>query len=90
MCVFSNKNEGQSTGVRGSCRATITTIHVIVKSPKCQWVAYLIPIFGVIWGCLFLKEPITLSVLVGGSVVVVGTILVTRSARFVQARIATE
>ena len=53
-------------------------------------VAYLIPIFGVIWGCLFLKEPITLSMLVGGTVVLVGTILVTRSARVVQAPIATE
>ena len=44
-------------------------------------VAYLIPIFGVIWGFLFLKEPITPSMLVGGSVVLLGTILVTRSVQ---------
>jgi drug/metabolite transporter (DMT)-like permease len=42
-------------------------------------VAYLIPIFGVIWGYLFLGEPITVPMLIGGSVVLLGTILVTRS-----------
>ncbi len=53
-------------------------------------VAYLIPIFGVIWGGIFLKEPITLTMLIGGTVVLVGTILVTRAAKVVQAPIATQ
>ena len=43
-------------------------------------VAYLIPIFGVIWGFIFLSEPLTVGMLVGGSIVLAGTILVTRSA----------
>ena len=42
-------------------------------------VAYLIPVFGIIWGAIFLGEPITLTMLVGGGVVLAGTILVTRA-----------
>lgn len=53
-------------------------------------VAYLIPIFGVIWGCIFLKEPFTLTMLIGGSVVLAGTILVTRAAKVELASIATQ
>ncbi len=55
-------------------------------------VAYLIPIFGVIWGFVFLNEPLTLRMLVGGTVVLAGTILVTRSAtpsKLVDARLST-
>ncbi len=44
-------------------------------------VAYLIPIFGVLWGYLFLEEQITNQMLLGGSVVLMGTILVTRGAK---------
>jgi drug/metabolite transporter (DMT)-like permease len=40
-------------------------------------VAYLIPVFGVLWGALFLGEPVTLALLLGGSLVVVGTALTT-------------
>ncbi len=47
-------------------------------------VAYLIPIFGVIWGCVFLHEPLTLRMLAGGIVVLTGTILVTRAAAPIQ------
>jgi drug/metabolite transporter (DMT)-like permease len=42
-------------------------------------VAYLIPIFGVLWGFLFLEESINTSMLVGGSIVLAGTILVSRN-----------
>ena len=42
-------------------------------------VAYLIPIFGVLWGFLFLEESINTSMLVGGSIVLAGTVLVSRS-----------
>ncbi len=42
-------------------------------------VAYLIPVFGIVWGAIFLGEPITLTMLVGGGVVLAGTILVTRT-----------
>jgi drug/metabolite transporter (DMT)-like permease len=44
-------------------------------------VAYLIPIFGVLWGFLFLNEPVTPSFLLGGSIVLVGTVLVTWASK---------
>jgi len=42
-------------------------------------VTYLIPVFGVLWGALFLGEAITLTVLAGGALVVLGTLLVLRN-----------
>ena len=53
----------------------------IYGASRSMIVAYLIPIFGIIWGCVFLRETITPSMLIGGTVVLFGTILVTRSAR---------
>jgi drug/metabolite transporter (DMT)-like permease len=41
-------------------------------------VTYLIPVFGVLWGVLFLGETVSLQMLAGGALVVVGTILVLR------------
>jgi drug/metabolite transporter (DMT)-like permease len=41
-------------------------------------VTYLIPVFGVLWGFLFLNETVTLAMLSGGALVVLGTILVLR------------
>jgi len=38
-------------------------------------VTYLLPGFGVLWGALFLHEPITLSLLIGCATVLVGTAL---------------
>ncbi|PIE25324.1 MAG: EamA family transporter [Neptuniibacter caesariensis] len=40
-------------------------------------VTFLVPVFGVLWGHLFLNEPIGWPVLVGGVSVVTGTMLVT-------------
>ncbi len=42
-------------------------------------VAYLIPMFGVIWGVLFLNEAVTRTLLVGGGLILCGLICVTRS-----------
>ena len=42
-------------------------------------VTYLIPVFGVLWGALFLGEALTLPMLAGGVLVVLGTVLVLRS-----------
>jgi len=42
-------------------------------------VTYLIPIFGVLCGALFLGEALSASMLVGGVVVIAGTVLVLRS-----------
>jgi drug/metabolite transporter (DMT)-like permease len=42
-------------------------------------VTYLIPIFGVMWGALFLGEALTPAMLAGALVVVLGTVLVLRN-----------
>ena len=39
-------------------------------------VTFLVPVFGVLWGALFLSEPVGISTLVGGLVVLAGTALV--------------
>jgi drug/metabolite transporter (DMT)-like permease len=41
-------------------------------------VTFLIPLFGVLWGALFLREPLTASMRVGGALVVAGTIVTVR------------
>jgi drug/metabolite transporter (DMT)-like permease len=41
-------------------------------------VTFLIPIFGVLWGSLFLGEPLTINMLLGGSLILGGTWLAMR------------
>jgi len=41
-------------------------------------VTYLIPVFGVLWGALFLGEAVTLWMLAGAALVILGTVLVLR------------
>ena len=41
-------------------------------------VTYLIPLFGVLWGWLFLGEALPVSALTGGVLILAGTVLVTR------------
>lgn len=42
-------------------------------------VTYLIPVFGVLWGALFLGETVSVSMLVGAALVVLGTVFVLRN-----------
>lgn len=42
-------------------------------------VTYLVPIFGVAWGVIFLGEPISHGMLAGGALVIAGTVLVLRN-----------
>ncbi len=42
-------------------------------------VTYLIPVFGVLWGALFLGETVTLLMLAGAALVVLGTVFVLRN-----------
>jgi drug/metabolite transporter (DMT)-like permease len=42
-------------------------------------VTFLIPLFGVLWGALFLGEPLTANLMIGGALVVAGTIVTVRS-----------
>lgn len=44
-----------------------------VGSTKALTVAYLIPVFGVIWGGLILHEPVTSSIIFGCSLILLGT-----------------
>jgi drug/metabolite transporter (DMT)-like permease len=39
-------------------------------------VTYLIPLFGMLWGALFLDEPVTLAMALGAALVILGTLLV--------------
>ncbi len=39
-------------------------------------VAFLIPVFGILWGALVLGEKVTPSMLAGGAVILFGTALV--------------
>ncbi len=42
-------------------------------------VTFLIPLFGVLWGFVFLGEAITANMLAGGALIVAGTALALRS-----------
>jgi drug/metabolite transporter (DMT)-like permease len=42
-------------------------------------VTYLIPLFGVLWGTLFLGEALSMTMLAGGALVVLGTVFVLRN-----------
>jgi drug/metabolite transporter (DMT)-like permease len=46
-----------------------------VGAPRAITVTYLIPVFAVLWGALFLREEITLSMAAGCAVILVGTAL---------------
>jgi drug/metabolite transporter (DMT)-like permease len=44
-------------------------------------VTFIIPIFGILWGALFLHEPVSLVMLEGCAIVLVGTALATGIVR---------
>jgi drug/metabolite transporter (DMT)-like permease len=44
-------------------------------------VTFLIPVFAMLWGFLFLREPVTVSMIVGGLVILGGTFLVVAPSR---------
>ena len=39
-------------------------------------VTFLVPVFGVLWGAMFLGEPVGISTILGGLVILAGTALV--------------
>lgn len=47
-----------------------------VGAARALTVTYLIPVFGVLWGVLFLGETVTAAMLAGGALIVLGTVLV--------------
>jgi drug/metabolite transporter (DMT)-like permease len=46
-------------------------------APSALTVTFLIPVFGILWGNVFLGEPITLYTITGSLIVIIGTALVT-------------
>ena len=50
-----------------------------IGATRALTVTYLIPLFGVLWGWLFLGEALPASALGGGVLILAGTVLVTRS-----------
>ncbi len=52
-------------------------LQISVGPPRAMTVTFLIPVFGVLWGSLFLGESITLRVVLGGGVILLGTALAT-------------
>jgi drug/metabolite transporter (DMT)-like permease len=51
---------------------------------KTLTVTYLIPVFGVFWGRVFINEPITLNMVVGCTVILFGTALATGAVQLVR------
>lgn len=49
-------------------------------------VTFLIPVFGMLWGSVFLAEPITVSMIVGGVVILFGTAMATGTLAFARAQ----
>ncbi|HET9835022.1 MAG TPA: DMT family transporter [Rhodanobacteraceae bacterium] len=52
-----------------------------VGAPRAAMVTWLVPAFGVAWGWLFLGEPLTLSMAVGGALILGGMIFGQRDAK---------
>jgi len=67
-------------GISLLCSAAAYLIYfrlmVDVGPTKTFTVTFLIPVFGTLWGALFLDEPVGLSTLAGGAVIVIATALV--------------
>jgi drug/metabolite transporter (DMT)-like permease len=57
-----------------------------IGSTKALTVTYLVPVFAMIWGAIFLKEPITASMVLGGSLILLGTAIANDLLRGVWAR----
>ena len=56
-----------------------------IGSTKAITVTFLIPIFGTIWGVLFINEAVSIDMLAGGGVILLGTALVTGLISFKKA-----
>ena len=62
-------------GVACSALAYLLFFRLIARvgASRAVTVTFLVPVFGTLWGALFLGEPVTVSMLAGGAVVLLGT-----------------
>jgi drug/metabolite transporter (DMT)-like permease len=67
-------------GILASSIALILYFRLVVDigATRALTVTYLIPLFALLWGMLFLGETLTVPVIVGGVLILAGTLLVTR------------
>ena len=63
--------------------ALIMFFHLLsqVGVTKSVSVAYLIPVFGILWGAIFLDEALTVKMIFGGALILMGVFLTTRQPR---------
>lgn len=52
-----------------------------IGASRALTVTFLIPLFGILWGAIFLDEPVTVALLLGGTLVLAGTSLATGLVR---------
>lgn len=66
-------------GVACSALAYLLFFRLIARvgASRAVTVTFLVPVFGTLWGALFLDEPVTASMMAGGAVVLLGTGLAT-------------
>jgi drug/metabolite transporter (DMT)-like permease len=67
-------------GILASAIALILYFRLMtdIGATRALTVTYLIPLFGLLWGVLFLGETLTAPVIAGGALILAGTMLVTR------------
>ena len=52
-----------------------------IGAVKTSTVAYFLPIFGIIWGAIFLREIISIGIILGCTTILVGVFLATSNKR---------
>ncbi len=72
-----------SLGIFCTAMALIMFFHLLsqVGVTKSVSVAYLIPVFGILWGAIFLDEALTVKMIFGGALILMGVFLTTRQPR---------
>ena len=75
---------GASTTAKRLAIAYVLFFRLIerVGASRAVTVTFLVPVFGTLWGALFLGESVTVSMLLGGAVVLLGTGLSTGVIRW--------
>jgi drug/metabolite transporter (DMT)-like permease len=70
-------------GLLGSGVAYVLYFRLVtdIGATRTQTVSLLIPIFGVLWGAMFLGESLTWRLLASGALIIAGTLLVMRTPR---------